>query len=156
MPHITYREASGHGQLLSHEWSLFKSSSNNWHDLLNQLTVQIQIHFTNRCTFCFLNQLIMFCNRPLILPTIIGPTLPIGISPIFKCQENKCKNPINLSAPLVELPIFNQCCCGILISQVPVQAQWYACWYSVQWCPVRGSRSYCSLSLGFLNQPLLP
>ena len=84
---------------------------------------KMQIHFTNRCTFCFLNQLFMFCNLPLMHSTIIGSTLSIGISPIFKCQENKCKNPINLSAPLVELPIFSQRCCGILISQVLVQAQ---------------------------------
>lgn len=104
--HVPYhlRQAYGQGQLTSHDWSLFKSSTSNWHDLLYQLTVQIQTCFTNRYTFCFSNQLFMFCISPLIHSTTLGPTLSIGISPFFKCQAKKCKNPINLLVPLVGRP----------------------------------------------------
>ena len=104
MSHITSRLAYGHGQLTSHDWSLFRSSTSNWHDLLYQLTVQIQICFTNKYTFCFSNQLFMFCSPPLIHSTTVGPTLSIGVSPFSKCQAKKCKNPVNLLAPLVGRP----------------------------------------------------
>lgn len=53
MSRITSGLAYGHRQLMSHDRSLSRSSASNWPDLLYQLTVQIQIRFTNRCTLFF-------------------------------------------------------------------------------------------------------